>query len=117
MVLITFKPGLAKHLIAQWENKSHRSEASYQYFEEKIQAGKWDEVQPIWVTPNLILNTWFTYFLCAPSLPSLKPFVLYSGNHRLEKAIEHSLPLKAYVRYTPGNPEIPLDERISLGFD
>jgi hypothetical protein len=41
---------------------------------------------------------------------------MYNGRHRLEKAIEYSLPIKAYVRYTPFNPKMPEDEKLQDDF-
>ena len=59
---------------------------------------------PIWITPNFIFNGLLNF--------TIKPFIVYNGNHRLQKGIEHKLPIKAYIRYMPFNPVIPSEERL-----
>ena len=81
--------------------------------EREILAGKWDEVPPIWITPNFILNGLFN-IMYYEWHPTLKPFIIYNGHHRFSKALKHNLLVRAYVRYTPGNPQLPSDEELSF---
>ncbi|MBS3087642.1 hypothetical protein J4226_03535 [Candidatus Pacearchaeota archaeon] len=110
MVLITLKPKWARLLISPRERKINRRTESYNYLEDLIQQGKWDEVPPIWVTPNFIFDSILEVY------PTIKPLRVYNGHHRLDKAIEHKLPIKAYVMYTPNNPKLPKEEKLEIDF-
>lgn len=101
MVCITLKPKLAKLLIA---NRETTSQDSLDFLEDKVQKGEWSNVPPIWVTPNFIINGIINL--------TLKPLIMYNGHNRLSKAIEHSLPIKIYIRYTPFNPQMSKEERL-----
>lgn len=106
MVLIKLNAKLARRLISSREN--YRDNEKYALLEKSIQNGKWDDVPPIWLTPNLVFNDLFSSMLNDGCFrPTLKPFLIYNGHHRLDKAIEHNLPVRAYIRYTLGNPKIP----------
>ncbi|MFA5993010.1 MAG: hypothetical protein WC796_04860 [Candidatus Pacearchaeota archaeon] len=108
MVLITIKPSLARLLISARE--SDRRYETYQYLENEIREGRWDNIPPIWLTPNFLLNGLFCGSL--ELHPTIKPLIVYNGHHRLEKALEHNFLVRAYIRYTPGNPTMPLNERL-----
>ncbi len=111
MVLITLKLWIARRIISPW--KKERNTVTNVYLENKIQLGEWDSVPPIWITPNFILNrVWIELRSYHLLLPALKPFIMYNGHHRFDKAIEYDLPIRAYVRYTPGNPQLPEEERL-----
>lgn len=114
MVLITLNPNWARVLISQFEDKSQREESTFRYLEDMIKSDKWHEVPPIWITPNFILNG--LYRSVSDFKLHVKPFMLYGGHHRLDKAIEHSLPVRAYVRFTLGNPPMPVEERQFVDF-
>ena len=105
---IKLKPNIARWLISKRE--SDREPETYKYLEGKISRGEWDEVPAIWITPNFLINGLFCGWGSHEWHPTLKPLIVYNGHHRLEKAIEHNLPVTAYVRYTPGNPKIPEEE-------
>jgi hypothetical protein len=114
MVMIKLKPNIARWLIAKRE--SERRPEAYESLEKAISRGRWDEVPAIWITPNFLFNGLFCNF---PSEwhPTLKPLIVYNGHHRLEKAIERNLPVTAYVRYTPGNPNMPEKEKLQYDLD
>lgn len=107
---ITLKPRMARLLISRRES-GRREEASGR-LEEAIRQGRWAEVPPIWITPNLILNGLLCGLKSGEWHPTLKPFIVYNGHHRRHMAIEHQLPISAYVRFTPGNPKMPEEERL-----
>ena len=117
MVMVTLNPKLARLIIADREGRGNRNIERYQSLEEAIQKGGWDRIPPIWITPNLIVNG---LFCSVGSLEcgnlewhsTLKPFIMYNGHHRLDKALEHGLPVRAYVRFTPRNPIMPKEERL-----
>ncbi len=108
MVFITFSPSLARILIAKRERGSDSEKCNF--LENAIQKGNWDNVPPIWVTPNLLFNGIFCGFFDQQSHPTIKPLIIYNGHHRFDKALEHNLPIKAYIRYTFGNPKMPEKE-------
>jgi len=111
MVLITFTPTLAKLLIAPREDEIVIID-KVERLEEAVKHGNWDKVPPIWITPNCIFNDLLNGIKAWEWNPSLKPFLMYNGAHRRRTAIEHNLPLKAYIRYTLGNPEMPEEEKL-----
>jgi len=110
MVKIRLSPRLAVLLISPRESP-YRSE-SLASLEEGIQEGKWEDIPPIWLTPNLGLNGLFNGLRSGEWHPTLKPFMIYNGHNRFQKALEHNLPIVAYVRYTPGNPRMPEQEKL-----
>jgi hypothetical protein len=116
MVLITLKPGLARLLIS--DREGDRLSENFERVEKQIQEGGWDKVSPIWLTPNYLINGLFGRFAYDGKFkPTLKPFIVYNGHHRLDKAIEHNLPVRAYVRFTPFNPKMPETERLQFDID
>ena len=108
--MITLRPHLARLLIS--DRESERRDETYEYLERKIQEGRWDDVSAIWVTPNILINGLSAGIMSWEWHPTLKPLIMYNGHHRLEKALEHGLPVRAYVRYTLGNPKMPEEERL-----
>ena len=112
MVQVTLKPNLARLLISPRERSRDCNNKSNYYLEEEIKVGGWDKILPIWVTPNFLLNGVFCGIGIGEWHPTFKPLIIYNGHHRLEKALKHNLPIKIYIRYTPGNPEIPAEERL-----
>jgi len=113
MVLLTFNPNLARLIISPREDRSERRSAVLESLEEAIQQGKWESIAPIWLTPNYLINGIFRGLYAAGIIsPTFKPFIIYNGHNRFEKAIEHGLPLRAYVRYTFGNPKMPKEEKL-----
>ena len=111
MVLLTFKPNIARLTISPRENKRKRNSETFEFLEEAILGGKWDSIDPIWLTPNYLANGIFRGLDGDILIPTLKPFIIYNGHHRFDKAIEYQLPLKAYIRYTLGNPTMPEEEK------
>ena len=109
-MLITLKPSLARLAISPREERD--DEKTDRYLEEEIKIGKWDNIPPIWITPNFLFNGLFAGFKGGEFHPTLKPFILYNGHHRLNKALEYNLPIRAYIRYTLGNPEMPEEEKL-----
>jgi hypothetical protein len=118
MVMITLNPRLAKRLIAVSEPKKDypRKKETNDYLEDEIKQGRWNNTDPLWITPNYLVNGLLFSILDFKS-PTLKPFIMYNGHHRLEKAVEHNLPVRAYIRYTPGNPNMPSREELEFEFD
>lgn len=116
--MITLNSRLARILIADREPKKDypRQQETYDYLEAEIRQGRWKNVDPIWITPNYVLNG-LLFSVLEFRLPTLRPFIMYNGHHRLEKAVEHNLPVRAYIRYTPGNPKMPSRERLELDID
>jgi hypothetical protein len=112
---ITLKPNIARWLIAKRE--SERDEEKYESLERAIGQGRWNDVPPIWITPNFLFNGLFCGLQSHEWHPTLKPFIIYNGHHRLEKAIEHNLPVSAYIRYTPRNIKMPERERLQFDMD
>ncbi|MBI2632358.1 hypothetical protein HYW75_05115 [Candidatus Pacearchaeota archaeon] len=108
MVKIALNPGLARLLISQRESEIR--DGSLQYIEKEIQEGRWKNINPIWLTPNFLINGLFSGILSWEWHPTLKPLIIYNGYHRLKKGLEHSLPIVAYIRYSPFNPKMPEDE-------
>ncbi len=104
MTLITLKPGSARLLISQREGTNKRRDESFKYLEEEISSGRWNDIPPIWITPKIIINGMLNF--------TIKPFIIYNGHHRFDKALEHNLPIRAYVRFTPSNPDIPEEEKL-----
>lgn len=110
MVLVNIKPNLLRLLISYRENEIR--DETFSYLEDRIKDNDWDKVPPIWTTPNFILNGLLNGITGGDWHPTLKPLIVYNGNHRLKKAMEHKLPLKVYIRYTPKNPSLPKSERL-----
>jgi hypothetical protein len=115
MVMITLNPKLARMLIAVREPKKDypRKQETYDYLEGEIKQGRWNNIGPLWITPNYLING-LLFSVLEFRLPTLKPFIMYNGHHRLEKAVEHNLPVRAYIRYTPRNPKMPSREELEL---
>lgn len=112
MAKIRLRPNIARWLISKRE--SERDSDKYKSLERAVSNGTWKDVPPIWITPNFLINGLFCGFDSHEWHPTLKPFIVYNGHHRLEKALEHSLPVTAYVRYTPCNPPMPEEERLQF---
>lgn len=113
MVLIRLNSELARKIISPRESKDKEKLAS---LERAIQEGKWDQIPPIWVTPNFVLNGMLGALNEGYFKPTIKPFIIYNGHNRFIKAVEYGLPILAYVRYTPGNPKMPRKEELSEEF-
>ncbi|HLA23683.1 MAG TPA: hypothetical protein VJZ93_04075 [Candidatus Nanoarchaeia archaeon] len=112
MVKIILESSTAKLLISEREIKREPRGETFDYLERKIQNGNWDELPPIWVTPNFLLNGFFNEVYPGIWGPTIKPFIMYNGHHRLRKAVEHNLPISIIIRFTPGNPRMPEEERL-----
>jgi hypothetical protein len=112
-MLIKFSPLFARLLIFQREARAFRDEEKLEKLEEAIKRGQWDTIPPAWITPNFLINDLVDrVFVGNLPGPSIKPFVIYNGHHRFNKALEHELPFRAYIRYTPGNPPMPYGEKL-----
>ncbi len=107
---IKLKPNLARILISPRESEIRKD--SERYLSEEVNKGRWDRVPAIWVTPNFLINGLLNGLLADKWSPTLKPLIVYNGHHRLEASIKNNLPINVYVRYTPGNPEMPNEEKL-----
>jgi len=116
-MLLKLNPTVARVLIGDREPKRDLKDYKFESLESTIQEGNWDDVDPIWVSPNILINSVLSALYNLNPIPILQPLLMYNGHHRLRKAIEHGLPIKAYLRYTPGNPKMPEHEKLQCDYD